>query len=235
MMRTVEMPLSPAGETPPSTPWPADGSVHLWSADLDDWAEAADAGEEELTAAERERAHRFVIASARRRYVAGRRWLRRVLGSYLGLPPRDVHFRTDHFGKPHLTAGAGAPHRLRFNLAHCGAAAQLAVTVDDDVGVDLEQPLPENAWPAVARRCCSPGELTVLASLPPHARALALAQIWTRKEAAGKALGRGLAPDILARPLGPAAWGAVCVRDAGFTVWSLPERGGRAAAIAVAK
>jgi 4'-phosphopantetheinyl transferase len=235
MMRTVEMPLSPAGESPPASPWPAVGSVHLWSADLDDWADATDAGEEELPAAEREQARRFVIAAVRRRYAAGRRWLRRVLGSYLGLPPRDVHIGTDRFGKPHLITGTGAPHRLRFNLAHCGAAALLAVTVDDDVGVDLEQPLPEDAWTAVARRCCSAGELTVLASLPPDARALALAQIWTRKEAAGKALGRGLTPDILARPLGPAAWGAVRAGDAGFTVWSLPERGGRAAAVAVAK
>jgi 4'-phosphopantetheinyl transferase len=233
MNRVVEMPFLFTGDAVHTVALPAADEVHLWRVDLDQWADATAAGADELPPAERERARRFVFETHRRRYVAGRWWLRGVLGSYLDRAPRDIGFLTGVHGKPRLQPAADN-HGLCFNLAHCGAAALLAVTVHCDVGVDLEQPLPDEAWPAVARRCLCAEELAALETFPPGARSLAFAQTWTRKEAVGKALGFGLSPEIISRAVGPAAWGIVRSRDDAFAVWSLPERAGLAAAVAVA-
>lgn len=121
---------------------------------------------------------------------------------------------------------------LQFNLSHCGRIALLAVAAAYEVGVDLQGALPDTAWPAIAERSCTPDEREFVQALPPALRTPAFAEIWTRKEAAGKAVGEGLTSRIFSIAVGPASWGMV---DCGgsFLVWSLPAQHPFAAALAV--
>ena len=89
-------------------------------------------------------------------------------------------------GKPCLS-GPGAP---QFNLTHGGMTAACAVG-RGPVGADF-QPITA-ARPAVVRRCFAPEEAAALAALPPGERDGALCRVWSAKESAAKALGRGLA------------------------------------------
>ena len=178
---------------------PAGGEVHLWSADLDELPGDVNI----LSPSERARADRLILGEHRRRFVAARAWSRSILGSCLGLAPCDVPLVTDAYGKPHIRAGINHAD-LRFNLSHCGPLALMAVTVGRNVGVDLETPLPEHSWPRVAERFLTPEELACVQGLSPKVRALALAEIWTRKESLSKALGTGLTAQVLSWTVGPA-------------------------------
>jgi 4'-phosphopantetheinyl transferase len=154
-----------------------------------------------------------------------------VLGSYLNLEPQDVPLSADARGKPHVAAEANAGD-LRFSLSHCDRRAVLAVVVGCEIGVDLQEAPPDDSWAAIAERFFTLAEKEHLHALSPAARAPAFAEIWTRKEAAGKALGEGLTSRIFSIAVGPASWGMVGCGE-GFWVWSLPSPDWFATAIAL--
>jgi 4'-phosphopantetheinyl transferase len=209
---------------------PGPDEIHLWRADLDEFP-----GDEEIwlrlvSSAEQARARRFIFEEHRRRYLAAKAWTRRVLAAYLKLSPRDLPLTAGAHGKPQIAAEANHAD-LRFSLSHCGRFALLAVATGCEVGVDLQAPLPEDSWPAVAERFFTREERECVRCLPAAAQASACTEIWTRKEAAGKALGLGLSPQVLALSVGPAAWGAIHCGD-DLHVWSLPPQARQAVAVA---
>ncbi len=162
--------------------------VHVWAASRD--ADAAEVASLRtlLTVEERRRADRFVSPLDQRRFAVGRGLLRRILGRYLDRDPATLRFEHNTHGKPGL-AGTS----LRFNLSHSGRLMLLALTLDRDLGVDIEQIRPDFGGEAIARRFFAPIEVDSLLGLPLSDRTLAFFQGWTRKEAYIKAQGKGLA------------------------------------------
>lgn len=144
-----------------------------------------------LSPAERQRADHFRLAEPRQRFVVSRAVLRRLLGKYLGLPDCDVTLEMDARGKPRLAAGQSAVD-LQFNVAHSGDLALVAITVDCEVGVDVERERSVSHAEHIARRFFHPSEMeAVLAGLPAERDAVFL-RCWTGKEAVLKALGSGV-------------------------------------------
>lgn len=141
-----------------------------------------------LTKEELERAGRFVTQALRTRFVAARGQLREILAAHTGVTPAAVSFTYNAYGKPSL-AGDGA---VRFNLAHSGELALLAVTLGQEVGVDVEDMRKTVDFPLIARRFFAPGEVTALFALPETDRRQGFYNCWTRKEAYIKARGMGL-------------------------------------------
>jgi len=141
-----------------------------------------------LTAEERERAARFRFEKDATHWMACRAAMRQILGDTMGLRPLEVPLITAAYGKPMLPA----PHdTLHFNLSHCADLALLALTEVGPVGIDLEQKARAPELLECETSFCHPMEI---AALPKDsaARAAALLDIWTAKEAALKALGTGL-------------------------------------------
>jgi 4'-phosphopantetheinyl transferase len=169
---------------------PARGTVDLWSASLEPPALLASHLAGYLSSDERARADRFVFPRDRNHFVAGRAFLRLLLGQYLGTEPRALRFSYGPNGKPAL---ADDRSDLRFNLAHSGALAVCALTRGSEVGVDVERLRPIRDAEGVAQSAFSPREVARLESLPEPARLRAFYEAWTRKEAFLKALGHGLA------------------------------------------
>lgn len=216
----------------PGTPeLPGADEIHLWQTDLDEVPVDGGILSGTLSLLEQERARRFVFERHRRHYLATRAWLRSVLGAYLNLPPCAVPLTANANGKPGIATEANHAG-LQFNLSHCGQRALLAVATGREVGVDLQNALPDTAWPAIATRICTSDEQEHVQILSPETRAPAFAEIWTRKEAAGKAAGEGLTSRIFSVAVGPASWGTVDC-GGGLLVWSLPSENRFAAAIAV--
>jgi 4'-phosphopantetheinyl transferase len=87
-----------------------------------------------LTAAERERARRFVFDGDRADFLASRFLLRRVLAELADMPPERLAFDMNRWGKPALR---GRPD-LTFNLSHCRGGAVLLTGAGAPVGVDIE-------------------------------------------------------------------------------------------------
>jgi 4'-phosphopantetheinyl transferase len=140
-----------------------------------------------LDASELERAGRFHFEKHRRHFIVARGFLRSVVARYLGSQPEDLRFEYGVYGKPALGSG----HTLRFNLSHSNEVALLAVTLDAELGVDVEHVRADFASEDIARRYFSRTEVGVFNALPQEDRVAAFFRCWTRKEAYIKAIGKG--------------------------------------------
>jgi len=173
--------------------FPGAGEVHLWLLPLD--AETRVHGECVLSVSESGRAAGFRSPADASRFVISHAYLRRILAGYLRANPGDLLFSVSEFGKPSLPHAEGGPD-LRFNMAHSGDAALVAVSAEGQIGVDLEAVRPLDDLYAVARRCFSPRELDLLHSCDEPACTDMFYTFWTRKEAYVKARGNGMSLDL---------------------------------------
>jgi 4'-phosphopantetheinyl transferase len=182
--------------------------VHLWRVALPDDVGGTEHLMAGLAADEQERATSFLVGLPRSRFVAARASLRAILAGYLSIDPHEVRLTTHActacggmHGKPKLASQPGG-FDLRFNLAHSGGRALVAVTAAREVGVDLE--LVEPITLADVAASLSPREHSTLAALAPSGREHAFYACWTRKEACLKARGDGLNVDPSRVELSPA-------------------------------
>lgn len=151
---------------------------------------------QDLDSTEREKAARFHFEKDAHHWSACRSALRRILGEALGLAPLAVPLIFGPHGKPLL---APPYHSLHFNLSHCHDLALLALGQDGPLGIDLEPADRAHSLLGCETAFCHPEEIDRLPA-PDAARAAALLDLWTAKEAALKALGTGmsLAPQSVA-------------------------------------
>ena len=149
-----------------------------------------------LAPEERERAARFFFPRHRRRYIAARGLLRRLLGERLGVRPEDVRLAYGSNGKPRLADGG-----LHFSVSHCDDVALFAFSKACELGADIEALRAIRSADSIAAHVFSRREKRAYAAA--RDKALAFLRCWTRKEALAKGLGAGLA--VEPRRLDPAA------------------------------
>ncbi|MFQ5538070.1 MAG: 4'-phosphopantetheinyl transferase family protein [Gemmatimonadota bacterium] len=141
-----------------------------------------------LSSRERERAARFARDGDRRRFVAARVLLRRMLEEELGAPAESFRFQTDEHGRPHLASSPSCA----FSISHTEGMVACAVGRVAALGVDVENRKRGAELMKVARRCFAPEEVRYLEARPGGGRDEAFFRLWTLKEAYLKAKGRGL-------------------------------------------
>ena len=203
--------------------------IHVWRARLVPDAESWQL----LSDDERARADIFRSSHDRRRFVAARSSLRRILGLYADLPPERLRFEYGPNGKPSLL-GSG----LRFNLSHTADLALFAIALGQEVGVDVEAAAVLLDPESVVQRCMSRRERGWLDRVNLSSREAAILTTWVRKEAVAKGRGEGLGLDltmIQTRPGAPAEAAAVKVRTSPrdrWYVWDVPVGDGGSGAVA---
>lgn len=170
-------------------------SLHVWRVDLDRALAEIGAPAECLSAEECCRAGRLVREEDRRRFIVGHTALRTILGGYLDVPPRRVETVVRAGGKPELAPRSTAT-RLQFNLSHSRSLAMVALTLDREVGVDVEFVRAFDNMENLVRRYFAPGEQAAWQNLPQSERLTAFFRCWTRKEAYLKARGIGLSAGL---------------------------------------
>ncbi|WP_327250880.1 4'-phosphopantetheinyl transferase family protein [Streptomyces sp. NBC_01244] len=206
-------------------------SPQLWLVDTTNYrVHAARHAPGTLDAQELARAAEFVQAADRDAYVCAHVALRRLLGAYLGIVPREVtverapcaHCDEPH-GRPVLPGGA-----LHFSLSHCTDISLLAFATAP-VGVDVEELVAPRTIPELAD-VLHPREAAELAALSPGERSAAFTRVWTRKEAYLKGLGVGLSENPAADYVGS---GAAPARLPGWTLTDVLVPAGHCAALAL--
>jgi 4'-phosphopantetheinyl transferase len=140
---------------------------------------------------ERETAGRFRADDDRRAYIAAHALVRLMLSHGTPIRPNHWHFLSDTHGKPELALPASSP-RIRTSLSHTTGLVAAAVTVDHDVGVDVEDFTTDAFITEVAQSVLAPAEVEALLSLAETQRPQMFGAIWTLKEAYAKAVGLGL-------------------------------------------
>jgi 4'-phosphopantetheinyl transferase len=164
----------------------SDGEVQLWWASLDVNDSEINRLRKTLAPAELQRAERFRVSGAGRRFIAARAALRRVLAASTGTAASDLEFHFGPNGKPHLADGG-----LSFNASDSGDFVVVALA-GAEVGVDIELKRSVARRERLARRICTEREIELLQRTPEDERDERLLRLWTCKEAALKAIGIGL-------------------------------------------
>ncbi|MCC6766340.1 MAG: 4'-phosphopantetheinyl transferase superfamily protein [Deltaproteobacteria bacterium] len=189
-----------------------------------------------LTRPERERAALFRVSDDRIRFVVTRAALRLLLAEAGLGPPEALAIVADANGKPALRRSSP----LRFNVAHSGEVALIALADGRDVGVDVEVVRARDDLHGVAARFFAVSEIEALGRLAGAAYAAAFHRCWARKEACVKAAGAGLRAPLAAVVVGieprPGRWAATVARGGApraFELADVAARPGYAAAVAV--
>ena len=104
--------------------------------------------------------------------------------------PERLRFVSSPQGKPALAASF-AGSRLRFNLAHSGDVALVAVAAGREVGVDVEQQRPLAEVGQIAERYFSPAERDTLARVAAADLPGVFFNIWSARKPSPRPSGRG--------------------------------------------
>jgi 4'-phosphopantetheinyl transferase len=181
---------------PPGMSYPRSpdaGECHVWLITDKELTPVEDQLNGLLNVAERDRAARYRDRIRARLFVLSRAAQRVIAGRYLDCEPAEVVIdrRCEHCGGGHgrpRIAGAGD---LDFSVTYGGRLLLLAYVVGGRVGIDAE---PAGRDPGAGLgRMLAPAEAALLAATPEPDRTAAALRLWTRKEAALKLTGRGLA------------------------------------------
>jgi 4'-phosphopantetheinyl transferase len=158
-----------------------------------------DALTERLPEPERRRATGLRLESRRRSFVLGRVLLRATVARRTGVRPEEVALEIEPSGRPVLAAPLNG---FSVSISHSGCFVVVGVA-KRHIGVDVERLRQSTRFPQVAARVCSPRELRRIGRLDGPAKARAFLTVWSRKEAYGKAIGRGIAFPMRSVTVGP--------------------------------
>src|SRR5689334_10574236 len=112
-----------------------DRTVDVWAIPVRTSEAVVSKFEAVLSQDELGRATRFRFEYLRRSFIVAHGTQRVLLSRYLQVAPADSRFTYGAKGKPSISATTS----IRFNLSHSGDFAVLAVTLNCDVGIDIEQ------------------------------------------------------------------------------------------------
>lgn len=182
--------------------------LHVWRLSLTRTRKDLERLQETLSAAERAHCARFVKTEDGWRCIAARSALRAILASYLRKSPRALSIVKTPAGKPLLVGPdswfSDSVRGIHFSLTYAEDQACIAVCRGLRVGVDLERVRDVKGMAAIARGFLCQEERSLILSRAGTERMQAFFLVWTRREAASKALGVGLY-DSCARYSLPAA------------------------------
>ncbi|MGB3402568.1 MAG: 4'-phosphopantetheinyl transferase superfamily protein [Microcoleaceae cyanobacterium] len=164
--------------------------VDIWQADLNLSAQQLTQFQFILSDDEQQRAERFRFDKDRNQYIAARGILRTLLGQYLDISPKALNFSYSDKGKPSLST-SDLTQPIQFNLSHSNHKALYGMTLNRQIGIDLEYMRTIEAL-SLAKRFFSQQEFIQLHSTPNEVRKQLFFQLWTAKEAYLKATGEGL-------------------------------------------
>lgn len=145
-----------------------------------------------LSQEERLQHKRFYFDKDRHQYLITRALLRSVLSLYVNaIPPEKWRFEKNAYGKPAISKSlCSSP--LCFNLSHTHNLVVMAVTLEHEIGVDVEYLPRLGKLLELASHFFSAVEVEQLLALPAEQQRDRFFDLWTLKEAYIKACGMGL-------------------------------------------
>jgi phosphopantetheinyl transferase len=171
----------------------ADVAVNVWIARVEPLLQAQ-SSLDVLTDDDRSELARLKAPAARNCATAARLLLRLGLSRTVKgrVAPHDWRFRRNSAGKPALS---NPRENIGFSVSHTNAVIAVAISSKSELGIDIES-VDQDLVESVIENFCSQRERKILRACPPAKRTREFIQLWTRKEAYAKLLGRGHAIDF---------------------------------------
>ena len=135
---------------------------------------------------------RFYFEKHRHQHLVTRTLVRTVLSLYVNeISPHEWQFKKNKYGKPSIS-NSSLTVPLHFNISHADELVVMAVTLDQEVGIDVEYLFRAGKTVEIAESFFSPIEVKQLLALPAEKQKDRFFDLWTLKEAYIKACGMGL-------------------------------------------
>ena len=158
-----------------------------------------------LSEAERARADAFQSELLKDRFIAGRFYLRKILGDELNISAHEIVFSTETNGKPFVANSEGKGGHFSFSRSH--QYAVVGYSKANRIGVDTELVRSFADMELMAAEIFDDNHLFQWSALPQAEKLLSFYRGWTRKEAVVKVDGRGISDGVrqIEVPLGDLA------------------------------
>ena len=169
----------------------ANKPIEIWLVPFSLSEEAVNRLDRFLSSEERLRSMKLHLTQDQRRYTISQAALRFILARYLDYPAGNIVFGCGAFGKPFLDqppAGFG----ILFNLSHCIDMSARAAASSRNIRVDVEKERVIPELEQIAQTHFNRDECSLVESETGTERTRSFLRIWTRREAAAKALGQNL-------------------------------------------
>ncbi len=141
-------------------------------------------------------ANTFFLKKDYRRYQISHGIKRLILAKYLNTSPKSIIFDCNNYGKPVIALWQN-PLNLQFNISHSNNLILMAITIKDDIGIDVEYNQKELCENELISAICSSKEQLFFSNLnDTQEKKMAFYRCWTRKEAYLKAIGIGLITNL---------------------------------------
>jgi len=167
--------------------------LHLWQAPLQLRPDQIKPAIALLNDTQRDKYYRRTTTKLQLAYLAGRFYLLNLLAAYSQCPPADINLSLTRLNKPYLNPN---PLQIEFNFTDCatpsGFVGLYALTYKNAVGVDIEPLSRQGDFSKIAKRRFSPAELELVSNNQGQVDSQRFLAYWTRKEAFGKATGKGI-------------------------------------------
>lgn len=145
-----------------------------------------------LNESERSQYKRFYFEKHRHQHMVTRALVRSVLSLYEeSVSPEQWQFKKNKYGKPYIS-NANLTTHLRYNLSHTDELIVMAVTLNQEIGIDVEYLPRLKMMPDIVNKFFSPCEAKQLQGLSEEQKINRFCDLWTLKEAYIKACGMGL-------------------------------------------
>jgi 4'-phosphopantetheinyl transferase len=168
------------------------GQVDVWLASLSNVSSSeAFAYLQLLSEPEQAQWQRFKVEDARLQYLVTRALVRTTLSRYADVPAQTWQFETNAYGRPHISQPQ-ASRNLRFNLSNTTGLVACAVSMDCEIGIDVENITRTVDTDAVAPSVFAPAELADFREATLEDRRDRFFSYWTLKESYIKARRMGL-------------------------------------------
>jgi 4'-phosphopantetheinyl transferase len=141
---------------------------------------------------ERAQQKRFHFQKHKHQYLVTRALVRSVLSLYDdAISPENWEFKKNAYGKPYIN-NSSVRLPLYFNISHTENLIVLAVTLDCDLGIDVEYLPRISRIDGIVESFFSPSEILSFKALSEEKQQQHFFDLWTLKEAYIKACGMGL-------------------------------------------
>ncbi len=145
-----------------------------------------------LSEEEQIRADKLKAELKKNQFIIARGLLRKLLSNSLGKPVDEIKISYGQHKKPYIEEQYN-DYSVDFNISHSGEFILLAITLNSQIGVDIEKINHELEYLSLSNRFFSESEKKELLSFKQDEQLDAFYRAWVRKESFIKATGKGIA------------------------------------------
>lgn len=156
---------------------------------------------------EKDQFYKYAVPHKRIEFMLGRYIVKTYLGCWLGVPPCEISFTKNKYGKLYLKENLRPEKGLYFNLSHtdevvaCGFSSR-------ELGLDVENTA-DDYFEIMPHVYCRNEMNYIEGQLTGEAKNRAFYEIWTKKEAVMKSEGKGFSMKPLSFSVPPGMEGCV--------------------------